>query len=121
MVQVLEKRNVNVFDLRIIKPLYWKQTANVLVDGQETEDIAICREVRPGCVLSPYLFNIYADETFKGTTEDVELGIKINETYINNIRYADDTVLIAESMEDLQELIDKIDHKRQQFRLSINV
>ena len=97
MIQVLEKRNINAFDLRIVKTLYWKQTANVPIDGQESEDIAICRGVRQGCVLSPLLFNIYADETFKEATEDVDLGIKINGTYINNISYADDTVLIAES------------------------
>ncbi len=49
--------------------------------------------------------------------EDVELGIKMNGTYINNIRYADDTVLFANTIQDLQELVDEVDDRGRRYGL----
>jgi len=56
-------------------------------------------------VLSPLLFNVYSERIFQETLEDTDSGIKINGEYINNIRYADDTVVFANSLESLQEMM----------------
>ena len=66
--------------------------------------IAIQRGVRQGCVLSPYLFNIYTEFIFR-EVEELE-GININGKNINNIRYADDTALLANSESRLQVIVD---------------
>ena len=56
--------------------------------------------VRQGCILSPCLFNLYAEYIMRNTGQDeAQAGIKIVVRYINNLRYADDTILIAESKE----------------------
>ncbi len=58
IIRILKKRNVNAFDLQIIRNIHWKQTATVLAEKQETESISIRRGVRQGCILSPLLLNI---------------------------------------------------------------
>lgn len=73
-------------DLRVIRNLYAKQVATVRVENVNMDEIDICRGVRQGCVLSSLLFNIYSE-----ALEDLELGVKINRKFINNLRYADDT------------------------------
>jgi hypothetical protein len=121
MMRILKERNVNAFDRRIVENLYWKQRAAIRVEGQETETVNICRGVRQGCILSPTLFNIYADDIIKKALHDAESGIRVNGKNINNIRYADDTVLFADSMEDLKNLVDKLNNEGQKYRLEINV
>ena len=54
------------------------------------------------------LFNIYADEVFKEAPQEIDKGVKINGKYINNIRYADVTVLIADSTKALQLILDRV-------------
>ncbi|KAI5754908.1 hypothetical protein M8J77_012531 [Diaphorina citri] len=123
LIEVLKKINIDDTDIRIIKNLYWQQSASVRVEGQITEPISIKRGVRQGCVLSPQLFNIYSEYIFKESIEEQEfcnIGIEIDETKINNIRYADDTVLFASSMEDLQKLVNKITSKCEAYGLRLN-
>ena len=74
--------------------------------------------MRQGCVLSPSLFNVYTDKIFR-EFEDMP-GIKICGEYINNLRYADDTVLIAESEEELQKLVDAVKEGSLRFGLEMN-
>ena len=62
-----------------------------------------------GCVLSPCLFNLYAEYIMRNTgLEEAQAGIKIAERNINNLRYADDTTLMAESEEELKSLLMKV-------------
>lgn len=73
-------------DLNIIINLYWNQTVVLRVDDSHTEEVKILRGVRQGCILSPILFNIYSEYIFREALENVEEGISINGTKLNNIR-----------------------------------
>ena len=65
--------------------------------------------VRQGCILSPCLFNFYAEYIMRNAVrEEAQAGIKIAERNINNLRYADDTTLMAESEEELKSLLMKV-------------
>ena len=116
---ILEGLDIDGKDLRIIRNLYWNQNATVRIEGEFSEYKQIKRGVRQGCVLSPDLFNIYS-ETIIRTLGDSP-GIKINGENINNIRYADDTALIADSKENLQLLLDKIVTESERMGLYLNV
>ena len=77
----------------MITNLYWHQKAAIRIENELSPFTSIQRGVRQGCVLSPYLFNIYTEFIFR-EVEDLE-GITINGININNLRYVDDTALIA--------------------------
>ena len=87
-------------DLRIIQNLYYEQEASVQVGNTETETIPIKKGVRQGCIASPHLFNLYQEMIMCVTTNMAR--IKVGGININNIRYADDTALIATSQVNLQ-------------------
>ncbi|XP_077295555.1 uncharacterized protein LOC143917829 [Arctopsyche grandis] len=112
LMETLVKNGFDNRDIRIIKNLYWHQKGAVKVDDTLTADIKIHREVRQGCKLSPILFNIYSENIFREALNEVSDGITINGQTINNIRYADDTVILRDSMESLQKLIDKVNAAR---------
>lgn len=61
--------------------------------------------MRQGCVLSSLLFNLYSEAVSREALGDEEIGIKVNTVWIYNIRYADDTMLIADNMQDLLLLV----------------
>ena len=75
-------------------------------NGDGTTDwFQIGKEVRQGCILSPCLFNLYAEYIMRNTgLEAAQAGIKIARKNINNLRYADDTTLMAEREEELKRL-----------------
>lgn len=101
MIEVLKKIGISEKDLQIIVNLYWNQTAVLRVDGEYTEEIKISREVRQGCILSPILFNLYSEYIFRESLDEMEEGIPINGVKLNNIRYADDTIVFADSIQSL--------------------
>lgn len=121
MVDILKTTSIDDKDLHFIANLYWRQTANLKMDNDFTEDIAIKRGVRQGCILSPLLFNLYSEAIFKEACLDSPEGIKVNGIVMNNIRYADDTVLMANSIEDLQSVLDRVVHSCEQFGLKLNI
>lgn len=116
----LQKLNLDGKDLRIIQNLYWNQEATLKYLDNRTKNIHIQRGVRQGCVMSPMLFNVYSERIFKEAVDEVQIGIKVNGKYINNIRYADDSVLMAESIEDLQNLLDRVNNASEEMGLTIN-
>lgn len=121
MMHVLRKVGVDDKDIKIIANLYWHQTANVRVENETTDDIEIKRGVRQGCVLSPILFNLYSEEILAEALNESQEGIRINGEIINNIRYADDTVLLADSIGDLQALLFKVHSTSKNMGLNMNI
>ena len=81
--------------------------------------IPIQRGVRQGCVLSPYLFNIYTEFIFREANE--LKGITIHGLNVNNLRYADDTALIADDKDNLQKVVDKVKEVSSKAGLDMNV
>ena len=104
----------------MISNLYWNQLASVKVDEHDTEYINIQRGVRQGCILSPMLFNVYSEEIFREALHEVNAGILLNGEYINNIRYSDDTVICADSIEGLQELMNNVVDASKNYGLTLN-
>ncbi|GFS22812.1 retrovirus-related Pol polyprotein LINE-1 [Elysia marginata] len=97
--------------------MYWEQTAAIRVEGEVSSFQKIKRGVRQGCVLSPDLFSLYS-EVIMRHIEDYP-GIKVGGHNINNLKYADDTVLIAENERDLQKLLDVVYSESQKKGLEL--
>ena len=86
-------------DLPLEKPVY-RSEATVRIGHGTTDWFQIGKGVRQGCILSPCLFNFYAEYIMKNAgLEETQAGIKIAGRNLNNLRYADDTTLMAESEE----------------------
>ena len=90
------------------------------MEDKLTNSVPIRRGVRQGCIVSPTLFNMYSEKIFQNALEVIHEGIKVNGRFVNNIRYADDTVIIANSQEGLQNLINAITREGDAFGLKIN-
>ena len=85
------------------------QEATVRTGHGTTDWVQIEKEVRQGCILSPCLFNLYAEYIMRNAgLEEAQAGTKIARRNINNLRYADDTTLMAESEEKLKSLLMKL-------------
>ena len=77
--------------------------------GHATDWLQIGKGVHQGCILSPFLFNLYAEYIMKNAgLEEAQAGIKIAGRNLNHLRYADDTTLMAESEEELKSLLMKV-------------
>ena len=84
--------------------------------------LIICIVVCQGCILSPCLFNLYAEYIMRDTgLEEAQAGIKIAGRNISNLRYADDTTLMAESEEELKSLLMKVKEESEKVGLKINI
>lgn len=121
MIEILKSTGIDDKDLRFVANLYWQQNATVKVNNKMTENIEIHRGVRQGCILSPMIFNIYSEKIFDEALTGSKEGIKVNGVLINNLRYADDTVIIADSREDLQILINKVTEACNKYGLNLNI
>ena len=91
--------------------------------GHGTTDwFQIGKGVRPGCILSPCLFNLHAEHIMWNARLDVaQAGIKISRRNINNLRYADDTTLMAESEKELKSLLMKVKEESEKAGLKLNI
>ena len=119
LIQMLESIGADGKDIRMIENVYWNQKAAVKIDGEQSEWVEIKRGVRQGCVMSPDLFSLYGEFIMR-EAED-EGGLKVGGRSVNNIRYADDTVLIADSEEKLLSLLQRVHIASEEKGLSINV
>ena len=105
----------------LLRNLYAGQEA-VLRAGHGTTDwFQIRKGVHQGCILSPSLFNSCAEYIRRNTRLEAEAGIKIARGNINNLRYADDTTIIAESKEELKSLLMKVKEEGEKVGLKLNI
>lgn len=121
LIEIMKKIGIDNKDLQIIKNLYWNQKAQIRHKGELSDEIEIQRGVRQGCVLSPLLFNIYSEEIFNKTLYDSTKGILVNGIRINNIRFADDAVVFADSLEDLQSMMNDLSMHSLEYGIEINI
>ena len=106
----------------LLRNLYAGQEATVRTGRGTTDWFQIGKGVCQGCILSPCLFNFYAEYTMRNAgLEETQAGIKIAGRNINNLRYADDTTLIAESEEKLKSLLMKVNKKSEKVGLKLNI
>ena len=106
----------------LLRNLYAGQEATVRTGHGKTDWFQIGKRVRQGCILSPCLFNFYAESIMRNAgLEETQAGIKIARRNINNLRYADDTTLMAESEEELKSLLMKVKEESENVGLKLNI
>ena len=93
----------------LLRNLYAGQEATVRTRHETVDWFQIGKGVRQGCIFSPCLFNLYAEYIMQNARlDEAQAGIKIAGRNINNLRYADDTILMAESEEELKSFLMKV-------------
>ena len=106
----------------LLRNLYAGQEATVRTGHGTTDWFQIGERVRQGCILSPCLFNFYAEYIMRNARlEEEQTGIKIARRNINNLRYPDDTTLMAESEEELKSLLMKVKEESEKVGLKLNI
>ena len=106
----------------LLRNLYAGQEATVRTGHGTTDWFQIGKRVCQGCILSPCLFNLYAEYIRRNAgLEEAQAGIKIAWRNINKLRYADDTTLIAESEEELKSLLMKVKVESDKVGLKLNI
>uniref|UniRef100_A0A803T6T6 ribonuclease H n=1 Tax=Anolis carolinensis TaxID=28377 RepID=A0A803T6T6_ANOCA len=106
----------------LLRNLYKDQVATVRTDHRTTDWFKIGKGVRQGCILLPYLFNLYAEHIMRraGLVKS-KAEVKISGRNTNNLRYADDTTLMAESEEELSSLITRVKEESANTGLQLNI
>ena len=106
----------------LLRNLYAGQEATLGIGHGTMEWFKIGKGVHQGCILSPYLFNLCAEYIMRNTgLDEAQAGIKIARRNINNLRYADDTTLMAESEEELKSLLMKVKMESEKVGLKLNI
>ena len=106
----------------LLRNLYAGQEATVRTGHGTTDWFQIGKGVHQGCILSPCLFNLYAEYIMRNAgLDEAQTGIKIAGRNINNLRYADDTTLMAESEEELKHLLMRVKEESEKAGSKINI
>ena len=106
----------------LLRKLYAGQEATVRTGHGTTDWFQIGKGVRQGCILSPCLFNFYAEYImWNARLDEAQAGIRIAGRDINNLRYADDTTLMAESEEELKSILMRVKEESEKARLKLNI
>ena len=106
----------------LLRYLYAGQEATVRTGHGTTDRFQIGKGVSQDCILSPCLFNLYAKYIMRNAGQDeAQAGIKISRRNINNLRYSDDTTLMAESEEKLKSLLMKVKEESEKVGLKLNI
>ena len=104
--KVLKEMGIQDHLTCLLRNLYAGQEATVQTGHGTTDWIRIGKVVRQGCILSPCLFNLYAEYIMRNAgLEEAQAGIRVARRNISNLRYADDTTLMAESEKELKGLL----------------
>ena len=106
----------------LLKNLYADHEATVRTGHGTTDWFQIGKGVRQGCILSPCLFNLYAEYIMRNAgLDEAQVGIKIAGKNINNLRYADDTILMAEIEEELKSLLMTVKEESEKVSLKLTI
>ena len=106
----------------LLRNMYEGQEATVRTAHGTTNWFQIGKGVRQGCILSPCLFNLYSEYIMRNAVlDEAQAGIKIARRNINNLRYADNTTLMAESKEELKSLLMKVKEESEKGGLKLNI
>ena len=106
----------------LLRNLYAGQEATVRTRHGTTDWFQIGKGICQGCILSPCFFNLYAKYIIRNAgLDEAQAGIKIAERNINNLRYADDTTLMAESEEELKSILMKVKEESEKVSLKLNI
>ena len=105
----------------LLRNLCAGQEATVRTGHGTTDWFQIGKGVRQGCILSPCLFNLHAEYIMRNAgLEEAQAGIKIARRNINNLKYADDTTLLAESEDEIKSLLMKLKEESEKTGLKVN-
>ena len=106
----------------MLSPCLFNLYAEYIMRNTGLEEAQAGKGVRQDCMLSPCLFNFYAEYIMRNTgLEEAQAGIKIAGRNINNLRYADDTTLMAENDEELKSLLMKVKEESEKVGLKVNI
>ena len=106
----------------LLRNLYAGQEVTVRTEHGKTDWFQIGKGVCQGCILSPCLFNLYAEYIMRHAgLEETQAGIKIARRNTSNLRYADDTTLMAESEEELKSLLMQVKEESEKVGLNLNI
>ena len=120
--KILKEMGISDHLTCLLRNLYADQKATVRTRHGTTDWFQIGKGVRQGCILSPCLFNFYAEYIMQNVRPDeAQTGIMIAGKNINNLRYADDTTLMAESKKELKSLLMKVKEETEKAGLKLNI
>ena len=120
--KILKEMGIPDHLIHLLRNLYSGQEATVRTGHGPTDWFQIGKGVRQGCILSPCLFNFCAEYIMRNAgLEEAQAGIKIARRNINNLSYADDTILMAESEEDLKSLLMNVKEESGKVGLKLNI
>ena len=122
MWKILKKMGIPDHLTCLLRNLYAGQAATARTGYGTMDWFQVGKGVRQGCILSPCSFNFYAEYIMQNAgLEEAQAGIKIAGRNINNLRYADDTTLMAESEEELKSLLIKVKEESEKVGLKLNI
>ena len=120
--EILKEMGIPDHLICLLRNLYAGQEATVRTGHGTTDWFQIGKGIRQGCILSPCLFNLYAEYIMRNAgLEEAQAGIKIARRNTSNLRYADDTTLMAESEEELKTLLMKVKEGSKKVGLKLNI
>ena len=120
--KILKEMGIPDHLMCLLRNLYAGQEATVRTGHGTTDWFQIGKRVLQGCMLSPCSFNLYTEYIMRNTGLDgTQAGIKIARRNTNNLRYADDTTLMAESEEELNSLLMKVKEESEKVGLKLNI
>ena len=120
--KILQETGIPDHLICLLRNLYAGQEAAVRTGHGTTDWFQIGKGVCQGCILSPWLFNLYAEHIMGNAgLDESQAGIKLAGRNINNFRFADDTTLMAESEEELKSLLVKVKEESEKIGLKLNI
>ena len=120
--KILKEMGIPEHLICLLRNLYAGQKATVRTGHGTTDWFPLGKGVRQGCILSPCLFNLYEEYIMRNTgLDEAQAGIKIARRNINNLRYADDTTLMAESEEKLKSILMNVKEESEKVGLKFKI